>query len=467
MTHDSLSNYLCLSLVTAEKPEESLAAMTRHRRSAKGKRPPTPPAITVDLTIDSLGQQGDGITQYENRPVFAPFTLPGERVRLRLGATRGEGRVGYLGDILEPAPDRVAAPCRHFGICGGCAMQHLDLGAYRRWKEDGVRFTLAQRGIEMPAAAKSVFIPAGTRRRAVFAVVGQGRVCHVGFHRHFSHDMVDLQQCLLLTPRLFALIDEIRRHLRDALAAGEAWDLLATESETGLDLLITAKSEPTNTQRFALADLSQVGGIARISWINSGKKGQAQPEPIAQLHMPQVRFADVPVDLPHQSFLQPSLEGEAALRDAVLAGFDTGNHVADLFSGCGTFSFPLAKRAKATAVEGSKPAVQALAAASRRALLSDRIEAVQRDLDDAPLMPEELKKFDVVVFDPPRAGAKEQAEQLAKSIVPRVIGVSCNPASFARDARILINGGFRLTALTIVDQFIWSSHVELVGRFER
>ncbi|MDY0884220.1 class I SAM-dependent RNA methyltransferase [Dongia soli] len=443
--------------------------MTRHRRPAKGKRPtsPTEPGVTVELTIDSLGQQGDGIALYESRPVFAPFTLPGERVRLRLGAKRGEGRVGNLSDILEPAAERVVAPCRHFGICGGCAIQHLDLAAYRRWKMDAVRHTMAQRGIDMPAVVKSVFIPAGTRRRAVLAVRGQGRGCHIGFHRDFSHDVVDLQQCLLLTPRLFALIGKMRVHLCDALAAGESWDLLATESETGLDLLITAKTEPTNNQRFALADLSQAGGIARISWINGGKKGQAQPEPIAQLHMPQVRFGDVLVDLPHQSFLQPSLEGEIALRDAVMAGFETADHVADLFSGCGTFSFPFAKRAKITAVEGSKPAVQALAAAARRAQLSDRVEAVQRDLDDAPLMPEELKKFDVVVFDPPRAGAKEQAEQLAKSAVPRAIGVSCNPASFARDARLLIDGGFRLTDLTVVDQFIWSSHVEVVGRFER
>ncbi|TXH34501.1 MAG: class I SAM-dependent RNA methyltransferase [Rhodospirillaceae bacterium] len=443
--------------------------MTRHRRPPKGKRPapPTPPAVTAELTIDSLGQQGDGITQYENRPVFAPFALPGERVRLRLGATRGEGRVGYLVDVLEPATDRVVASCRHFGICGGCAMQHLDLAAYRRWKIEGVRHTLAQRAIEMPGSVKAVFIPAGTRRRAVFAILGRKGACHIGFHRTFSHDVVDLRQCLLLTPRLFALTEELRRHLRDALAVGEAWDLLATESETGLDLLITAKAEPTNKQRFALADLSQIGGIARISWITAGKKGHMQPEPIAQLHMPQVRFANVPVDLPHQSFLQPSLEGEVALRDAVLAGFETANHVADLFAGCGTFSFPLARRAKVTAVEGSKPAVQALAAAARRALLSDRVEVLRRDLDDAPLMPEELKKFDMVVFDPPRAGAREQAEQLAKSVVPRAIGVSCNPASFARDARILIDGGFRLTGLTIVDQFIWSSHVEVVGRFER
>lgn len=443
--------------------------MKPKRRAGRAKRPngAEPPAVTVELTIDALGQQGDGVAQYEGQPVFTPFALPGERVRVRLGASRGEGRVGQVETILASAAERVAPPCPHFGACGGCSMQHLDIAAYQRWKTESIVQTLGQRGIAALPQVTSIFIPAGHRRRAVFAVAKQGGKARIGFHRNFSHEVVDLQQCLLLTPRLLALVGQLRSHLHDVMSDGEAWDILATETQTGVDLLITAKEEPTNAQRFALAALSQIGGIARIAWLNAGNKRRAVPEPIAQLHAPQVRFADVPVDLPHQSFLQPSLEGERALRDAVLEGVAGCKRVADLFAGCGTFSFPLARQAKVMAVEGSKPAIEALAAAARRALLSDRIDSAQRDLDDAPLMPEELKQFDAAVFDPPRAGAKEQAIQLAKSAVARVVGVSCNPASFARDARILIDGGFRLTGLTVVDQFIWSPHLEVVGRFER
>jgi len=238
--------------------------------------------------------------------------------------------------------------------------------------------------------------------------------------------------------------------------------------------LITAKAAPTDRQRFALSDLAQLRlpagagadlGIARITWLID--KRQAVPEPIAQHHLPQVSFGDVKVDLPAQSFLQPSVAGEAALCAAVLRGVGEATMVADLYAGCGTFSFPLAKQARVIAVEGSKPAVAALNQAARRALVSDRISAASQDLDDAPLMPEQLKKIDTVVFDPPRAGARTQCEQLARSGIARAVGVSCNPATFARDARILIDGGFRLTDLTIVDQFIWSPHVEVVGRFER
>jgi 23S rRNA (uracil1939-C5)-methyltransferase len=223
-----------------------------------------------------------------------------------------------------------------------------------------------------------------------------------------------------------------------------------------------------------LADLAQMqldagGGkttdIARISWLVD-KRG-AQPEPIAQQRLPQIRLGAIAVDLPHQSFLQPSVAGEQALQQAVMAGVGAVGLVADLYAGCGTFSFPLGKRCKVIAVEGAKSAVAALNHAARRALVSDRVTATVQDLDDAPLMPEQLKKFQAVVFDPPRAGARNQAEQLAKSIVPVVVAVSCNPATFARDARLLIDGGFRLTDLTIVDQFIWSAHVELVARFER
>lgn len=463
----------------------SAAAMTRPRRPGPGARSdhassgrsrqngadvPGRQAKAVEIVIENLGQQGDGIASWEGEPLYVPFVLPGERVNLTIGSRQGDGRRAQLQSILVPSTARIEPACRHFGTCGGCTLQHLDMAGYQRWKVDSVIATLAQRGIELNNTPKTVFVPAGTRRRAVFAVTGGQRRCQIGFHRAASHDIVDLQQCEILTPDLFAFVAVLRDTVGKAVKPGEAWDVLATECLNGIDVLITSKAPPRNAQRFALADLAQakigIGAeVARISWLVD-KRG-AVPEPIAQHRVPQIRFADIIVDLPQQSFLQPSRPGELALQQAVVDGVGEAHVIADLYAGCGTFTFPLGKRARVIAVEGSKSAVNALNQAARRGLVSDRVTATSQNLDDAPLMPEQLKKIEAVVFDPPRAGARAQAEQIAKSSVPIAVGVSCNPATFARDARFLIDGGFRLTDLTIVDQFIWSSHVELVAKFER
>jgi len=449
-----------------------------HAGEMQQGQPGSKPGGSVEIVIETLGQQGDGVANWQGEQVFIPFTLPGERVETTMPARQGSGQRARLLRVVEPAANRVAPPCRHHGLCGGCALQHLAADDYRRWKVDTVTTTLAQRGIELDATPQQVFVPAGTRRRAVFAVIGTKNGPAVGFHRAASHDVVDLQQCELLTPALFALIGALRETLRGALAIGETWDVLATECRNGIDILVTAKAAPSNTQRFAWADLAQISlpqadgktGITRITWLVE-KRG-AVPEPIAQHAVPQVAFADVLVDLPPQSFLQPSAAGEAALREAVLAGIGDTQIVADLYAGCGTFSFPLARQQgekgrRVIAVEGAKASVAALNQAAKRGLVSDRVSATSQDLDDAPLMAEQLKKIQAVVFDPPRAGARSQSEQIARSALALAVGVSCNPATFARDARILIDGGFRLTDLTIVDQFIWSAHVELVAVFRR
>lgn len=427
-------------------------------------------ATSVEIVIETLGQQGDGIATWEGARLYVRFALPGERVSVAIGSRDGDGYRAKLQSVLEPSAARIEPACQHFGACGGCTMQHLNTESYQSWKVDSVVATLAQRRIELGSPPKTVFVPAGTRRRAVFAVTGGQRKCQVGFHRTASHDIVDLQQCEILTPGLFAFTAALRNCVGEAVKPGEAWDVLATECMNGIDVLITSKAPPRNAQRFALADLAQVkigqdSQIARISWLVD-KRGSI-PEPIAQHCVPQVCFTDIAVDLPQQSFLQPSLPGEVALQRAVIEGVGDAHVVADLYAGCGTFTFPLGKRARVIAVEGSKAAVAALNQAARRGLVSDRVTATSQDLDDAPLMPEQLKKVEAVVFDPPRAGAKSQAEQIAKSAIPKAVAVSCNPATFARDARLLIDGGFRLTDLTIVDQFIWSSHVELVAKFER
>jgi 23S rRNA (uracil1939-C5)-methyltransferase len=246
-----------------------------------------------------------------------------------------------------------------------------------------------------------------------------------------------------------------------ALGTGHTAVVTASETETGLDLLITG-NRPLE-RRKALTEAGSKAAIARLSW----QQGRGEPEPLVQHAMPRLHFAGVAVALPPDSFLQPSLEGEAALVGAVTRFAAAAKSIADLYSGCGTFTFPLAKIGKVAAFEASKPAVAAILGAANRSGLAGRVMARVRNLDSSPLPPEDLKPFDCVVFDPPRGGAKSQAEMLARSKVKRVVAVSCNPASFARDARILVDGGFKLVELVAVDQFVWSPHVEVVALFRR
>jgi len=259
----------------------------------------------------------------------------------------------------------------------------------------------------------------------------------------------------------------LRRPLRsamgEALRVGQSADILATDTLTGIDLLTTADDPLNSAQRAVLARFAAESNIARIGW--QGKRGS--PEPIVLLQQPQVRFGDVLVDLPMPPFLQPSAEGEAALKTAVLAMVGKPKRIVELYAGSGTFTFDLAKIGKVHAVEGSKSALTALEQAAKRAQLGHRITTEARDIERAPLTFQELKNVDALVFDPPRAGAKAQSDMLAKTRVKRIVGVSCNPATFARDARALVDGDYEMTAITIVDQFIWSAHVELVVEFRR
>ncbi len=417
----------------------------------------------VELAPTLMGGQGDAIAVWQDKRVFVPFALPGERVRAILQPRAGGDLAATQIELLAESPDRFVPPCGHFGLCGGCKLQHWAAAPYRAWKIELVGHALRQHGLDMPAKNESAFVPAATRRRAEFAAMKQGGEVQLGFHAARSDAIVDQRQCPILVPALEKLVPPLRAALRDVLHEGKPVDVLATETATGFDLLVTADDPPNTKQRTALARFAAEHGIARIGW--QGKRGT--PEPIVQLHPPQVQFGGVTVDLPMPSFLQPSAAGEAALKSAVLAMVGKPKRIVELFAGCGTFTFDLAATAKVHAVEGSKPALAALEQAAKRAQLGHRITTEARDLERAPLTFQELKNVDAVVFDPPRAGAKAQSEMLAKSQVKRVVAVSCNPATFARDARTLVDGGYTLTATTIVDQFIWSPHVELVAEFRK
>jgi len=418
----------------------------------------------AEIAIESLGGRGDGLGELDGRPVFVAQALPGDRVRVRLTGQRAGGFKAEPIEWLETGPGRVEPPCRHYGPCGGCAVQHLEAARYQGWKRDLVVQALGRRGLPGDTVQPLAVIPPGTRRRATLAAVRQGGKVHLGFHERESHRVVEVSDCLLLTPSLTALLPALRQALAEVLGAGDTADLALTETETGIDVLVVTRSALDLGKRQALADLAQSADLARLSWARPGQ----EPEPVAVREPPRISLAGVAVEPPPGGFLQPSLEGEAALTGLV-SGYlpESVQQVLELFAGCGSFSFALAERARLHAVEGDEAALAALWTGARRAGLTGRISIENRDLERRPLGAAELAGFDAVVFDPPRVGAREQARQIAESSLLAAIAVSCNPSSFARDARTLVDGGFGLAEVTPVDQFPWSGHVELVASFRR
>jgi 23S rRNA (uracil1939-C5)-methyltransferase len=423
----------------------------------------------IEVTIDALGGRGDGVAAYEGKPVFVPFALPGETARVRLTGQRAGGYKAEVLEILDAAPERVEAPCPHFGPCGGCTVQHLDAGAYRRWKQDQVVQALNRRGFDEPPVAEMVEVGEGTRRRAALAAVREGRRVRLGFHGRESHRIENIEECRILTPRLVALLDPLRAALAKILDEAEAAEVALLESESGIDLLLQTRQPLGLTARQALASLAEREDLARIAWAPAGPEGAAaEAEPVAMRRPPLLTFGGVSVEPPPGAFVQPTVAGEAALVEAVSGWLaDVEGPVADYFAGCGTFALPLSRRGPVHAVEGAETAIAALWQAARKNDLAGRMTAETRDLAKDPPTPEELDAFAAVVFDPPRVGAKELAKALADSNVPVVAAVSCNAHTFARDARTLVDGGYTLAEVRPIDQFPWSGHVELAALFRR
>jgi 23S rRNA (uracil1939-C5)-methyltransferase len=301
------------------------------------------------------------------------------------------------------------------------------------------------------------------------AATRDGENVVLGFHGRESHRVVDLETCLVLTPGLVALLPALRGALAALLAPRETAALTLCETETGIDVLIVSETAPGLAAREALATLAETQDLARLSWAARPAAGAApEPEPVVMRRSPLLHFAGVPVAPPPGGFLQPTAAGEAALVDRVLAYLPEGAEtIAELYAGCGTFTFSLAQHGRVHAVERDAAALAALWTAARQADLAGRITVTAQDLARAPVLAEDLDGGDCVVFDPPRAGAREQATEIARSNLPAAIAISCNPKTFSRDARILVDGGFTLVEVTPVDQFPWAGHLELVASFRR
>lgn len=409
------------------------------------------------LAIERIGVRGDGVAQWRGESVFVPFTAPGDVVEASLGRHRGEGRTAKLRRVVSSGA-RAAPTCVHFGQCGGCALQHLDPAAYVAAKEAWLSVALVQHGLAADVVHPLRRLAPGTRRRARFGLE-PGRL---GFHARASHRVVDLHACPVLHPQLLALVSPLRKLTRLLLLPGTTGAANATVTDNGIDLVLELPEAPNLARLEAMACFAEVQDLARLFW-NSGNMAM----PVALRRTARVTLSGVAVDLPEDGFLQPSIEAEAALVESVLDMIGAPRRVADLYAGIGTFAFALAHVAKVHAVEGSEAAVRALSRATGRARLAGIVSSEKRDLAVRPLSVEESNAFDALVFDPPYAGAKAQSRELATSRINRLVAVSCNPASFARDARILVDGGYRLTEVRPFDAFIWSDNLELVASFDR
>jgi 23S rRNA (uracil1939-C5)-methyltransferase len=426
---------------------------------------PEPPTRgPVEVEISRIGGRGDGLAEWQGHQLYIPQTLVGDRLMVKFGAHRGDGWEGVPVTLLAEGAGRVEPACPHFGSCGGCAVQHMDDDVYMAWKLDALTLALGRSnllgaGMVMHPVART---PAGARRRAVMNAVRRGSRVWLGFNEAHSHRLVDLTACVVLAPPLVAMIDPLRQALAPLLADGQSVDVALTLLDDGVDVVLEGLSRPDLRALEHLAAFAGDYDLARLSW--RARAGHPA-EPIAMRRSGLLGFGTVTVSPAPGAFLQASREGEAALVAAVLGGIGDATEVADLFAGSGTLSFPLATKAKVHAVESDLAAVDALYGGARQT--DGRVTVERRDLFHDPLVPYDLNRFQAVVFDPPRAGAQAQATQIAASGVSRVVAVSCNPNSFARDAQVLIEGGFTLTDIWPVDQFLWSSHMELVGWFSR
>jgi 23S rRNA (uracil1939-C5)-methyltransferase len=407
--------------------------------------------MRLELTIDRLGAQGDGIAETGDGLVYVPFALSGEHIVADV--ERGRGSVL---EILTRSPERTEPICRHFGVCGGCALQHLERNAYLEWKRQRVVDALRMERIDTPIEPVRAFGP-HTRRRAAFAAIKLASGLSFGYRRAQSHDIVDLRECPLLLPRFEAALPALRGLVDALLPSGEA-RVTVTACDNGLDVDMEKPLGKLRPFTATHGKAAEAAGIVRLT---------AGGDSLFSIAAPRVNLAGVAVEPPPGAFLQASGEAEIAMTDIAMEALGKARKVADLFCGLGTFSFAMARRATVTALENDRALLLALDAASRRAQGIKPIKTLARDLMREPLSPAELNAFDVVLFDPPRAGALAQSSTLAKSRVPKVIAMSCNPASFARDARMLIDGGYTLERVAPIDQFVFSAHVELVAIFKR
>lgn len=409
------------------------------------------------LAIDHVGHRGDGVALDGTQSVFVPYTLAGETVEVEDVPGNHPDRRRLL-RVAQESPERIAPFCPHFGVCGGCAIQHWNEAPYRAWKRNIVAETLAQAKIAAEVAPLLDAHGAGRRRITLHGRMAAQDVLKVGFAAAGSHDIIPVDRCPILDPALDGAIEAAWATAEPLIAIGKPLDIQVTATLNGLDIDVRGSGALPTGLISALSRVAEKHRLARLT---------RHGELVLQRGSPDVAIGKAKVVLPPGSFLQATVKGEETLAALVRAQCGRAKHIADLFCGVGPFALRLAEKTRVTAFDSDAGAITALQKAAQTTPGLKPLKAEARDLFRRPLMPQELRDYDAVVFDPPRQGAQAQVTQLAASKVPVIVAVSCNAATFARDAKILIDGGYKIADVIPVDQFRHTPHVELVARFAR
>ncbi len=407
------------------------------------------------LVIDHVGHRGDGVAFADGQSVYVPYTLGGETVEVAPVPGHHPDR-RHLLQVERASPERVTPFCPHFGTCGGCAIQHWETERYRAWKRDIVIETLAQAKLACDVYPLIDAHGLGRRRITLHARMGTHDVLKVGFAAANSHDIIPVDRCPILDPGLSGALDAGWAVAEPLISIGKPLDIQITTTDSGLDIDVRGSGPLPAPMIATLSRVAEQHRLARLT---------RHGELVLMRTPPTITIGTAQVTLPPGSFLQATVAGEETLAALVAEHCGRAKHIADLFCGVGPFALRLAAKARIAAFDDDEGAVTALQKAATSTSGLKPIKATARDLFRRPLMPQELRDYEAIVFDPPRQGAQAQVLQLAASKVPVVVAVSCNVATFARDARILIDGGYRLEGVTPVDQFRHTPHVELVARF--
>lgn len=445
------------------------SAVLRHGRDAMESLPKVAfcryyHRMPRDLLIHELGPKGDGVHRSRGGAVYVDRALPGDRIEATIRRDAGGVLRGELLKVVKASPHRVRPPCPNYHVCGGCTLQHAKDEFYRRWKLDVVGEALRSKGLKPRVWRDPVFLPAGDRRRATFTAYKKNDIVILGHYRRRARHVTDIASCLVADPVIMEMRDRLTTLLAPMLQDGKPATAFIQAVKGQFEIVITGPvgktGKPDAPTREAIAQIARQSKVDRIAW--RADMGDTA-EIIVEVRPLRASFGDLDIILPPLAFLQPTQAGEDALVASVMELLPRTGKFADLFSGCGTFTGPMLERGAVDAYESVGSAVRAL----DKAKGTRPLKAIRRDLFLNPLRRDEASRYDAIVFDPPRAGAQEQVGTLASAKTPLLVGVSCNPATFARDARILVDGGYRLDSVRVIDQFTWSHHVELVAAFTK
>lgn len=418
----------------------------------------------IELLIASLGGMGDGVAEVRDAVIYVPFACPGDRVLAQINAVEKSYYRATIKEILQPSPIRQIPPCAHFGECGGCALQHINQQTYRNFKRETLRNVMQRLGYDPEKVCNLVAVEQGARRRAEFKVSMHKERVNVGFLARKSTRVIDIAMCPVTDSAITGLLPPLRECIASLKKPGNVKAISITNASKGLDVLLTTAAPLSASDQEKMAAFAQKHRILRLISQNVSRETCRIYEQ-NEIH---AVFGGIPVELPARAFLQATEKGQQVITDFILKHLDGFRSIADIYSGCGTYSFPLVQAGhRVTAYEGDIDMVTAMHNAIHRHGLEHKISAHIRDIFRSPLTAMELKRFDAIVINPPRNGALPQAERLAESGSRRIVMVSCNPATFARDAACLKASGYDLLEAIPIDQFLWSHHLELAAAFSR